>query len=221
MASPDRPIPTEVQVWRSSAICRWTISRRSSCTLIATRITDSFKRRRINSFCSLCRRRRRFALPSNGRAGRRERPEPTSTTSCVDASHARSALRNDRAPSRPWPIGSIPRSSSASRRRRRVPSVPSSGSEGHIERHVRRIGDRATDQQPMIPGRRLQAKQTKTSPVIEPRTFRSLASGQAPPVVRQISPPPGPPPCACENRPSSISRCRERRGHKACHGFPA
>src|ERR1700693_5832415 len=55
--------------------------------------------------------------------------------------------------------------------------------EGHIERHVRWIGDRATDQQPMVPRGRLQAKQTKPSPVIEPRPFGSLACGQAPPFV--------------------------------------
>ena len=35
----------------------------------------------------------------------------------------------------------------------------------------------------MIPGRRLQTEQTKPSPVIEPRAFRSLAGGQAPPLI--------------------------------------
>src|SRR5947209_14226461 len=57
------------------------------------------------------------------------------------------------------------------------------GGECHIERHIRWIGDGATDQQPMVPRRRLQAKEANTSPIIEPWPFRSLACGQAPPCV--------------------------------------
>ena len=53
-----------------------------------------------------------------------------------------------------------------------------------IERQIGRIGDRTADQQPMVPGRRLQTQQTNAGPIIKSRTFRPLAGWQAMPVLR-------------------------------------
>src|SRR5271157_1391608 len=55
--------------------------------------------------------------------------------------------------------------------------------ERHVERHIGRIGNRTADQQPMIPGRRLQTKQTESRPVVKPRAFRSFSRRQAPPFI--------------------------------------
>ena len=118
---------------------------------MATRITRSFKLRRMASVCSLRQRRRRFAFPSSGRAGRRERPEPTSTTSCAYAGRPTSAFRKGREPSRPWRTGAFldrPAQTGDGVEFRQFRGVRT---EGHIERHVLErhvlgIRDRATEQ---------------------------------------------------------------------------
>src|SRR3984893_18803925 len=55
--------------------------------------------------------------------------------------------------------------------------------ERHVEGQISRIDDRSSDQQPVIPWRRLQPQQTEPSPVVEAGAFRTLASRQTPPLT--------------------------------------
>ena len=187
---------------------------------MATRVTAWIMRRRTDSFCSLWQKQRRFALPSNVRVIRPERRAPPSIASCADASHAKTAPHNDRAPSRLSPIENIPRSSSASRRRRRVPSGPSCAVQTSRRTPYRRGlrssgGSTANDPRAAIAnGTDGAAPSHKGVALSIPRQRANAA------IHRRIDERRDPPPCAYGSRPSSISRWRGRTERKASRGSP-
>ena len=203
------------------AVWRWVISRRNSCTLMATRVTAWIMRRRMDSFCSLWQRRYRFASLSTLHASLRERRTPTSIASCADASHASCGPRNDQARSRLSPIENIPRSSSASRRRRRVPSGPSCAVQTSRRTPYRRGlrssgGSTANDPRAAIAnGTDGAAPSHKGVALSIPRQRANAAIHR-----RRIDQRRAPPPCGYGSRPSSISRWRGRTERKASRGSP-
>jgi hypothetical protein len=50
--------------------------------------------------------------------------------------------------------------------------------ERHVEGQISRIGDRSSDQQPVIPWRRLQPQQTEPNPVVKRGPFEPAPAGK-------------------------------------------
>jgi hypothetical protein len=72
-------------------LCIWVMSRRNSCTVMAIKTAVAIRQLRIDSFCSLYRRRWEFLFQASLRASRRGMRKRASKASYDDASRATAA----------------------------------------------------------------------------------------------------------------------------------